>query len=92
MYERCPNCKLKYERDPGYFLGSAYLNYGATAMIITVLYVLLRFIAEIESRDLLWPLGLFCVVFPLFFFRYARACWLGMDCHFDPEGFDPQHD
>ena len=43
MYERCPNCKLKYERGPGYFLGSAYLNYGLTAVIITVSYITLRF-------------------------------------------------
>lgn len=92
MHERCPNCKLKYERDPGYFLGSAYINYGLTAVIITAVYIPLRFVANIEGRDMLVPLGLFCFIFPLFFFRYARAWWLAMDCHFDTEGFDPKHD
>ncbi len=92
MYERCPNCKLKYERGPGYFLGSAYLNYGLTAVIITASYITLRFAAGVPSRYLLWGLGAFCVVFPLFFFRYARAWWLALDCHFDTEGFDPKHD
>ena len=92
MYERCPNCKLKYERDPGYFLGSAYVNYGLTALIITATYIPLRFVAKIEGRYLLVPLAIFCIVFPLFFFRYARAWWLAMDLHFDTEGFDPKHD
>jgi uncharacterized protein (DUF983 family) len=92
MYERCPNCKLKYERDPGYFLGSAYVNYGLTALIVTGVYVPLRFLAKIEGRFLLGPLLVFCIVFPLFFFRHARAWWLAMDCHFDTEGFDPKND
>ena len=24
MYERCPRCNLKYEREQGYFLGAMY--------------------------------------------------------------------
>ncbi len=91
MYERCPNCKFKYERAPGYFLGSAYVNYGLTALIITSIYIPLRFIAGIEGKYMLWPLGIFCVIFPLFFFRYARAWWLAMDCHFDKEVYEEEH-
>ena len=26
MYAHCPNCNLKYEQDPGYFLGATYIN------------------------------------------------------------------
>ena len=26
----------------------------------------------------------FCVLFPLWFFRYARSLWLGFDYYFDP--------
>jgi len=92
MHERCPNCKFKYERDPGYFLGSAYVNYGLTAGIVTATYIPLRFLAGMEGETLLLPLGLFCVIFPLFFFRYARAWWLAMDCHFDAEVFESEND
>jgi uncharacterized protein (DUF983 family) len=84
MYEHCPSCKLKYERDPGYFLGSAYVNYGLTALVITVSYVLGRFAFDVESRVLLPPLAVFCLVFPLVFFRYARAVWLAVDIVCDP--------
>jgi uncharacterized protein (DUF983 family) len=87
MYEACPNCKLKYERAPGYFLGSAYINYGLTAFIVTGAYMALRYGAGIPRATLAAPLLAFCVGFPLFFFRYARALWLSMDYYFDVEGF-----
>ena len=34
--DHCSHCKLKYERAPGYFLGSIYINYGLTAWAITI--------------------------------------------------------
>jgi uncharacterized protein (DUF983 family) len=87
MHPTCPQCHLRYERDPGYFLGSAYINYGITAFLVTVAYMTLHYGARLTNRQLVAPLLAFCVVFPLFFFRYARSWWLAMDCFFDPTSF-----
>jgi uncharacterized protein (DUF983 family) len=87
MHARCNRCQLKYERAPGYFLGSTYINYGLTALLITVLYVGLHFGLKFSNRALALPLTAVCVVVPMFFFRYARALWLTMDLYFDPTGF-----
>ena len=38
MHERCPHCGVKFEREPGFFLGSIYINYGLTALIVAVAY------------------------------------------------------
>ena len=92
MYPVCPNCGLKYERAPGYFLGSAYINYGLTTVLITVAYVTLRFGLNIDRNTAVIPLAAFCVLFPLFFFRFARSFWLAMGCFFDREGFDSDKD
>ena len=92
MYERCSNCHLKYERAPGYFLGSAYINYGLTAVSLTIMYMTLRFGVGFSNRQLAVPLGLFCVLFPLFTFRYARGIWLAMDCHFDQSVMSGEED
>jgi uncharacterized protein (DUF983 family) len=83
MPERCSECRLKLERAPGYYLGSAYINYGLTAVLITVLYFALHFGVGWTNRQLTFPLMAVVVVFPLFSFRYARALWLALDCHFD---------
>jgi uncharacterized protein (DUF983 family) len=85
MYQNCPNCKLRYERDPGYFLGSTYINYGFTALILTVSYLVLHFIVGIGNRLLFWPLVMFVVLFPMLLFRYARSFWLALDRFVDPD-------
>jgi uncharacterized protein (DUF983 family) len=92
MHPRCSSCGLRFERAPGYFLGSAYVNYAATALAVTLGYMLLHVGARYSNRQLALPLAGFCVLFPLFFFRYARALWLAMDCFLDPTGFDPAKD
>ena len=84
MHGRCRECGFVYQREPGYFLGSAYINYGITALTLTIAYVVLRFWAGYSDRVIAGPLVAFCVLFPLFFFRYARSLWLAMDCFFDP--------
>lgn len=84
MYPHCDHCGRTYQREPGYFLGSIYFNYGLTALIVTAVFFGLFLGAGVSADVLLWPLAAFCVVFPLWFFRYARSLWLGFDEYFDP--------
>ena len=84
MYQACDRCGLKFQREPGYFLGSIYFNYGLTALLVTVAYFVGYFGTSIPPTYLLWGLTAFCILFPLWFFRYARSLWLGWDHYFDP--------
>lgn len=84
MHERCPHCGTKFERAPGYFLGSIYFNYGLTALLVVVLYFSLFFSRLARPEFLLVTLGIFCVAFPAWFFRYARSLWFGFDHYWDP--------
>jgi uncharacterized protein (DUF983 family) len=88
MHETCSDCKLRYEQAPGYFLGSAYINYGVTALIVTIAYVSLHFGASISNRSLVGPLLAFIVLCPLACFRHARSVWIAMDCFFDRTSFE----
>ena len=84
MHPRCEVCGLTYEREPGYFLGSIYFNYGLTALLVTAAYFLLFFFTTVSPRVVLWSLAAFCGLFPLWFFRYARSLWMGWDHTADP--------
>lgn len=84
MWPECHECHLPFEREPGFYLGSIYFNYGLTALIVTIAYFALYFGAEISQTAVLFALLAFCGVFPLWFFRYARSLWLGMDQYIDP--------
>lgn len=88
MSPRCEVCKLDFRQEPGFYLGSIYFNYGLTALIVTAAYFTLYFAADLPDGVLLGGLTAFCVLFPLWFFRYARSLWLGVDQYFDP---DPLH-
>lgn len=83
MHERCAGCGIKFEREPGYFLGSIYFNYGWTCMSMTVAYMILHVALGYENLYVVPPLVLYAVSFPVFFHRYARALWIAFDCNFD---------
>jgi hypothetical protein len=84
MYPRCQGCVHTYERAPGYFLGSIYLNYGLTAILVTAIYLSV-WAGELMHPDrLLWLCTAFAVLFPLLVHRWARSFWMAMDQWFDP--------
>jgi uncharacterized protein (DUF983 family) len=43
MHKQCPHCGATFEREPGFFLGSIYVNYGLTALIVAIAYPALMF-------------------------------------------------
>ena len=88
MRSRCDWCGLIYEREPGFFLGSIYVNYGLTALLTTVAGVFLFATGAVSEQRALWALTAFCVLFPAWFFRYARSLWLGFDQYWDPRAED----
>lgn len=83
MNANCSHCQFQFERPAGFYLGSMYINYGLTAWITTASFIIGRFWFGIPGSTLVWPLSAFCLIFPTFFFRYARALWLVLDCQFD---------
>jgi uncharacterized protein (DUF983 family) len=84
MHERCPVCGLKFEREPGYFLGALYFSYAMSIPPGLLLVLLLWRITR-------WPFDLvmlcaFLAYLPLVppVTRWARVLWLYLDWHFDP--------
>src|SRR3954447_20105107 len=37
MYEHCPECGLKFEREGGYFLGAMYISYGLGVVSVALI-------------------------------------------------------
>lgn len=51
MYERCPNCNLKYELETGFWFGTGYVSYILSVGIISVLAVLFAIFYGFSWRD-----------------------------------------
>ena len=84
MCDPCAVCGRKFDRAPGYLLGSIYFNYGVTALLVILIYFSLFLTETMSGRQLLYVLAAFTLVFPLWFFRYARGLWIAFDELFDP--------
>lgn len=84
MYGHCHTCGAKFEREPGFFLGSIYINYGLTALTVAVAYPLLLFRWGVPERMLLVGAVAFTIFFPILLFPWARSLWLGFDQWHDP--------
>jgi hypothetical protein len=92
MHTLCSACGLRFEKGPGYFLGATYVNYGLTVLLVAPTYIVLAFVVGVPTRPLLFGLLAFSVLFPLWFFRYARSIWLAFDEVFDPSPPSPTTD
>jgi uncharacterized protein (DUF983 family) len=84
MAPGCPACGLSLERESGYFLGSIYFNYAVTCMLAGALYFGLRFGADAPGWAATAAATAAAVLFPFWFWRYARSFWLMFDQYFDP--------
>jgi uncharacterized protein (DUF983 family) len=84
MQAQCPSCGASLEREPGFYLGSIYINYGLTALLVAVVYPALLFRGVASNQVLLVAALAFTVVFPLLLFPWSRSLWLAFDQWYDP--------
>jgi uncharacterized protein (DUF983 family) len=85
MYERCPVCGLRFEREQGYFVGAMYVSY---ALAIPPYLLLVTGFWLFAGWRYEWAL-LGAVVAYLPFvpmaMRISRVIWMYIDQAFDPE-------
>ena len=84
MHETCSSCGIRYEPEPGFFLGSIYVNYGLTALVPSIAYPILLLNRVVPDSVLQISCLAFVVIFPILFFPYSRSLWLGFDQRWDP--------
>jgi uncharacterized protein (DUF983 family) len=83
MANACALCGLMYERAQGYWVGAIYVNYAVTTVIAVTGFFLTWRDVPIAVELTVW--GVFVVLFPLWFFRYSRSLWLGLEFLVNPE-------
>ena len=85
MWELCPNCGLKFEREPGYFLGAMYISYGLGLIVIVAWGLLLWAVTSWSLMKItLWAILLFLPLVPIITL-FSRVLWIYLDQAIDPE-------
>jgi uncharacterized protein (DUF983 family) len=84
MNRHCPVCGLRFEREPGYFLGAMYVSYAFASLIIGLGLWLLYAVLP-EWSDLAVYGGAVVILLPFvpFIFRYSRVIWMTFDRSID---------
>lgn len=74
MHERCTECNYKFEKEPGYFIGSLYISYGLAVVEMLSLFLIVVWFLPI---NFILALILIALLLSSFFnFRYARIIWI----------------
>jgi len=84
LYERCPRCGYKFEREEGFFTGVYLVNYSVTAFLLVVLIFAFLVVAVANDGDVSlvpWLSGgagiaIFC---PLLLYPFAKSTWAAID-------------
>jgi len=85
MHERCPVCRLRFEREEGYFLGAMYISYGLALPIIALIAALLWAVTGWWiTKDAIWAVVLFLPLAPAITFL-SRVLWIYLDQTVDPD-------
>lgn len=80
MNPRCPVCGLVFEREPGYFMGSLYISYGISCIVLMIGFGIGTLLFEDLHPG--WLVLILVVLYlPLvpMVTRYARVLWIYFD-------------
>ena len=85
MHDHCPVCDLRFDREPGYFLGAMYVSYALALGIVALIAGLLwRLTGWWITKDTIWAVVLFLPLAPTITL-FARVLWIYLDQTIDPE-------
>ena len=78
MYDQCPHCNLKFEREPGYFYVAMFVSYGLNVVQMIVAGMLAYFVTGNTTNPWLYMAVIFPAVIILspFNYRYSRLVLL----------------
>ena len=77
MNEFCPHCRLRFEVEPGYFIGAMYVSYafsGGLALIIG--FILFYFANNPDGWVYSLVISVAVVIISAINFRLSRVIWL----------------
>lgn len=77
MHKTCSLCNYKYEKEPGYFFGAMYMNYGLTVAQSIATYVIAQqFFSERFDLRIIPIIALVIIGLASFNIRFSRMLWI----------------
>ena len=80
MYEYCPECNFKYEREPGYYTGAMFINWFLVIFTTGPIWITMMFTGQPLWKIMTITTILLILQTP-FIIQYSRIIWLYLDYH-----------
>ena len=84
MFECCPACGMKFEREQGYFLGAMYVSYGLSIPPVLLLILIIWRLTGWDYDVSIIAAFVAYLPFVPAVARFARVVWMYIDQAFDP--------
>ena len=85
MYYACPECRVVFGRENGYFTGAMYVSYALGVPLLSLLCLVVALISGWPFELVLLVSGLYFLPFVPALFRYSRVIWMHFDRLVDPD-------
>lgn len=77
MFEHCPHCGLRYEVEPGYFIGAMYVSYAVSGGVALVLgFMLFYLFGDPDGWIYVAVIAPVMLLIAPINFRISRVVWL----------------
>ena len=76
--DHCTNCGERFEREPGQWFGSIYVNLGLTLGLASAGYLLLQMLTSLTTSQQLQIWTTVAVTGPFAFYRLSKGLWISM--------------
>lgn len=79
MNQYCSHCQYKFEKEPGYFFGAMYVNYGLTVAQGIATYLIAQpFFPELFDLRIIAIIAFVILAMAPFNIRLSRLLWIYM--------------
>lgn len=85
MHKECAVCGCDYNPEPSFYYGSMYVSYGYTVAIFVAVFILGKYIFNLDIVGIVIALGVTLVLVAPYLFRLSRATWLNLFVKYNPD-------
>lgn len=83
MVERCPRCGVKFEREPGFFVGAYLINFATSIILLFILCMAWVAARAADPNASMVPFfvvgGVLAIAGPIVCYPFARTVWSAID-------------
>ncbi|MGY5352474.1 DUF983 domain-containing protein [Wenyingzhuangia sp. IMCC45533] len=74
--DHCPNCNLKFMREPSFFYGAMYVGYGISVALAIAFYIVSATFFNLSIKESLVVITVGLVLLSPWSLRLARVIWI----------------